>query len=172
MEYHYLGIRMNKYFHILLVLAIVLIGCGDSRVIEPPTEIRFTAILDAVVPPTIGFEPTPGSLHAHLSDDAASEGGAIFISGHTSALDLKVPGSFTAAIAEGNSQFSGGSRLNVDAQLFPQTGLLSGYNSGDTVFFRAYPINGSVIEYTYDDHGNLVFANYGKGSNVLSFVLE
>jgi len=164
---------MKKYRYLLLLtfLAFAIAACGDSRVIEPPLAITFTATLDAVVPPTVSTEPSPGAIHAHLSDDASSEGGAIFISGHTPDLDLNVPGSFTTAIAQGHSS-SSGSRLNVDADLFPETGLLSGFSSGETVYFKAYPINGSVIQYTYDKDGKLTFANYGAGSNVLSFVLQ
>ncbi|HET9135861.1 MAG TPA: hypothetical protein VFO76_04430 [Candidatus Kapabacteria bacterium] len=160
-----------NYFLLLILTALVTSSCGDSRVIDPPLPVTFTVTLDAVVPPTTVGEPAAGGIHAHLSDDAGGSGGAIFISGRSADLDITVPGSFITAIAQGAGSFTG-SRLNIDAELFPQTGLLSGFNTGETVYFRAYPINGSVIEYTYDKDGKLTFANYGAASNVLAFVLK
>jgi hypothetical protein len=159
------------YFLLLIFCALAASSCGDSRVIDPPLPVTFTVTLDAVVPPTTVGEPAAGGIHAHLSDDAGGSGGAIFISGRSADLDINVLGSFITAIAQGAGS-SSGSRLNIDAELFPQTGLLSGFNTGETVYFRAYPINGSVIEYTYDNDGKLKFANYGAASNVLAFVLQ
>jgi hypothetical protein len=167
---------MSRKVLFMSAMMLTIVGCGDSRVIDPPPTVNFTCMLDAVVPPqmidTLGFrEVTPGAIHAHLSNTATSESGAIFISGKAKDLDLNVTGSFIGVRAVGNSSF-GQTSLNIDVELRPETELLVGFQVTDTVYFRAYPISGSVIEYTYDKDGKLTYANYGEGSNVLSFVLK
>lgn len=144
----------------------------------------FTTTLDAIIPPQKSFTDSLGILHSgatgsvffHYSKNSPSNigFGGIFIVSRNPALDLANPSSYehlAVPQVEYKPNTSPDSVFNGQFSIAYGYGILLGYASGETLYFKCYPFVRTVMTYHEMTTFTSRYICYGTASNVLSMVM-
>ncbi|HET9135863.1 MAG TPA: carboxypeptidase-like regulatory domain-containing protein [Candidatus Kapabacteria bacterium] len=145
---------------------------------QPPT---FAVILDAVISPTVPIKDSFGLFHNQngviyyhypINTPTNTYIGNILISSRNPNLDLSDPSSYQQIYLPNRFyKYAADTVISGEVTLFYNAELLSGFASGETVYFRAYPYIYQLLYYYDMKTYTRVYASYGKSSNVLSITM-
>ena len=149
--------------HIISILVVMLFlsGCGESN-----TAPDFTCTLDGIYLLPFGNRDSVGQLWAHCSKFIRKPSGILILSSKLPTVTIYN----LYDVYNVNTYLPDGEYQEFTLDLTYYDDLVRSFRKGDTIYFRAYPINENT-HYEYNTAGEVVkYSELGTSSNALSVI--